>query len=340
MRIAALGRRLRRAGLRVVAEAIALRRRVVAGRRAVDAAGIAALRAGIQRQPALPAGGSGAEAIWLAYRRRFREDVLTRDPRRFLRWPVLWPMYKRDAPYIGQCLAHLRAHRDWPSRWRPAVRETAVGDPRPFFDYRESSGNLLYQAYHVCRFEDETGARLPDVDFILEFGGGYGALCRLVYALGFRGTYAIYDFPEFSALQRFYLQAHGLPTTAEPRPEPGRPAIVTLSTLDDLDELLLGRPPGRAAFVALWSLNETPLAVRDAIMARVMTFDAFVFGYHPQFGEVDNTAWFAAVRARLDDGIEWHSTPFQQHHESVRHLFGARRGLAAGPGGRQSPSER
>jgi hypothetical protein len=316
---------LRRVALRVVAEAVAFRRAIVAGRRAVDATDIATLRSSIQRLPPLPAAASEAEAIWLPYRRRFREYALTRSPRRFLRWPVLHPMYRRDAPYLRWWLACLRAHPDWPSRWQPAVQESAVGDPRPYFEYRSTSGNLLNQAYQVCRFEDVTGARLPDADFILEFGGGYGALCRLVYALGFRGTYAIYDFPEFSALQQFYLRAHGLLTATGPCPEDGRSRIVTLSTLGELDELLEGRLSGRAALVALWSLGETPLALRDAFITRVAPFDMFVFGYHPRFGDVDNTAWFRAVRTRLEDGIDWHDYPLPRHHESVRHLFGVRR---------------
>lgn len=295
------------------------------GRRAVGAADIATLRSSIRQLPPLPAAESEADDIWHAYRRSFRATVLTRDPRRFLRWPVLHPMYRRDAPYIGQWLAYLRAHPDWPSRWRPAIRESAVGDPRPFFDYRPSSGNLLHQAYQVCRFEDLTRVRLSDVDFILEFGGGYGALCRLVHALGFRGTYAIYDFPEFTALQRFYLRAHGLRVAPGPRVEPGRPGIVTVSTLGELDAALEGRRPGPAALVGLWSLSEAPVDLRDAVMARVTTFDVFLFGYHPQFGEVNNTAWFAEVRARLDDGFDWHDVPVSPHHEAVRHLFAVRR---------------
>ena len=310
----------------MLAEAVAFRRRIVAGRRAFDAADIATLRSSIQQLAPLPAAVSEAEAIWLAYRKRFRADVLTRDPRRFLRWRVLRPMYRHDAPYIGQWLAYLKAHPDWQSRWRPAVQESAVGDPRPFFDYRPSSGNLLNQAYQVCRFEDVTGTRLADADFILEFGGGYGSLCRLACALGFRGTYAIYDFPEFSALQQCYLRAHGLPIAADLRRDPGRLGIITLSTLGELDQLLEGRSPGRAAFVALWSLNETPLALRDAIMMRVAGFDAFMFGYHPRFGEVDNTAWFKPVRTRLEGRIDWHDVAVASHHESVRHLFGVRRG--------------
>ena len=308
------------------AETIAFRRRIVAGRRSANDADIATLRSSIENLPALPASRSEAEVVWLAFRTRFRQDVLTRNPRRFLRWPVLWPMYKRDAPYIGEWLAYLRAHPEWSSRWQPAVRESAVGDPRPFFDYWPSSGNLLSQAYHVCRFEDVTGARLTDVDFLLEFGGGYGALCRLVYALGFRGTYAIFDFPEFSALQRFYLRAHGLPAAAPPRLGPGRPDIVTLSTVGELDALLKGQGSGRAAFVALWSLSETPLSVREAVMTRVAAFDMFAFGYQARVGDVDNMAWFRALRSRLEaDDLEWHDLRLLPRVELVRHLFGARR---------------
>lgn len=178
-------------------------------------------------------------------------------------------MYRRDAPYLPSWLTYLEAHPDWSSRWRPALRESAVGDPRPFVDDRRSSGNLVHQAYQWCRFEDVTHTRLTDVEFILEFGGGYGALCRLAWALGFRGAYAIYDFPEFSALQRFYLRAHGLPASEEPRAGSDRPGIVTLSTIGELDELLARRRPTRAAFVALWSLSETPPALRDAVLARL-----------------------------------------------------------------------
>ncbi len=313
-----------------MAEVIAFRQRLLAGRRAFPTADITRLRSSIQALPPLPVTGSDAEAIWLAYRRRFREDVLTKNPRRFLRWPVVHPMYRRDAPYLSLWLAHLRAHSEWPPRWRPAVRESAVGDPRHFFAYLPSSGNLVHQAYQLCRFEDVTGLRLPHVEFIVEFGGGYGALCRLACALGFRGTYAIYDFPEFSALQQFYLRAHGLPVAPEPRVEPDRPSVVTLSTLVELDELLERRLPGRAAFGALWSLSETPPALRDALITRMTVFDMFCFGYQPTFGEMDNTAWFGALRRRLGADIDWHDVPVQQPHVSSRHLFGVRRDVSTG----------
>jgi len=229
-------------------------------------------------------------------------------------------MYRRDAPHIGRWFTHLRARPEWRSRWRDAVRESAVGDPRPFFEYWPSSGNLLYQAYHVCRFEDVTGARLSEADVVVEFGGGYGAFCRLLCALGFRGTYTIFDFPEFSALQRFYLRAHGLPVAFRPRPADGRLRIVTVAALDELDRLLSTDAPGRRAFVALWSLSESPVSLRDEIMRRVLGFDFFAFGY---VGDAVNAAWFGEMRARLGD-VEWHESPLLEAGATYRLLFGAR----------------
>jgi len=328
-------RQLGRAGLRVGAEAVALGRRIVAGRRSVDGAEIAALRASIQALAPLPAGQAGGDAMWSVYRARFRQDVVTRDPRRFLRWPSVRPMYRRDPPYIGRWLTYLRARPEWRSRWRDAVRESAVGDPRPFFGYWPSSGNLLYQAYHVCRFEEVTGARLSEADVVVEFGGGYGAFCRLLCALGFRGTYTIFDFPEYSALQRFYLRAHGLPVASRPHAADGRLGIVTVAALDELDRLLSTDAPARRAFVALWSLSESPVSLRDEVMRRVLGFDLFAFGY---VGDAVNTAWFGEMRARLGD-VDWRELPLLEADAAYRLLFGARRGRTVrdGPAARASP---
>ena len=234
-------------------------------------------------------------------------------------------MYRRDAPYIAEQLAYLKAHRDWASRWRSVLRESVVGDPRPFVDYRRSSGNLIYQAYNVCLFEDVTGVRLSSFDFIFEFGGGYGAFCRLLCELGFRGTFAIFDLPEFGALQRLYLRSHGLPVVSRPAAKVNGLEIVTLSTLDELDALVGPRPAERAAFVALWSLSETPLPLREAVIARLTRFDAFAVGYQAHFHGIDNVEWFGAARGRLGRDVDWYDQPLPQSTSDVRHLFGARK---------------
>jgi hypothetical protein len=68
----------------------------------------------------------------------------------------------------------------------------------------------MEHALHLFRFHSRLGSYLHDADCIVEFGGGFGSMCRLIGALGFRGRYVIFDLPPVLALQRYYLGLHGI----------------------------------------------------------------------------------------------------------------------------------
>ena len=74
-------------------------------------------------------------------------------------------------------------------------------------DYMDKvrSRNLVHQLYHLHRWQEVTGKKVKDLDEIVEFGGGYGAMCLVARRLGFDGRYIIFDLPEFTLLQRFFL---------------------------------------------------------------------------------------------------------------------------------------
>src|SRR6266852_1379011 len=156
-----------------------------------------------------------AVPIWERLRTEIRNLMRTGDPERFLRWPpVRVSMVRRGRPSAAFELAQLRARPDWRTRWRAAMRESTLGHPRPFHLMPSTSGSVSRAAYHLVRFEEVTGCRISDARFVVEFGGGYGTLCRLVHRLGFQGTYVVFDLPEGAALQRFYLGHQGLAIAA------------------------------------------------------------------------------------------------------------------------------
>src|SRR5205085_1427466 len=103
----------------------------------------------------------------------------------------------------------LRRSSRWP-RWKSALRENAVGKPVPLLIRGSTSGIQVHHTYHIAQFEEATGAAIGDMRLIFEFGGGYGSMCRQAHLLGFRGKYVIFDLPEFSALQRYFLRSIGL----------------------------------------------------------------------------------------------------------------------------------
>lgn len=266
---------------------------------------------------------AAAVSLWDALRADLRRLMRTDDPERFLFWPpIRTTMVKRGRAPVAVELAHLRARPDWRSRWRPALRESTLGRPRPFHLMPSTSGAVIHHAYHLARFEETTGRRITHCRLVVEFGGGYGGPCRLLHRLGFRGAYVIFDLPEVSALQRFYLGHQ--PVTIAPSdgalPERG---VVTTADVARLAALVEARPRGETAFIASWSLGESPVELRARVLPIVEGFDDFLIGYTERFLDVDNRAYFAGWRARLT-GHAWHDVPLP-HLTKAEYLFGARR---------------
>ncbi len=200
---------------------------------------------------------------------------------------------------------HLLQREDW-AVWQRVIQETKVGLPFPCLWYPLSSANAIHHAYHLRRFEAHTGESVRDFGTILEFGGGYGSLCRIAHKLGFTGRYVIFDLPEQSALQRYYLRAVSVRD------------VLTVSEIE-----LLRNPTDRALFIATWSLSESPLALRKQVAEAVRSFEAFLIAYQSEFAGIDNSAFFAEWQSWFPY-IDWKASTIE-HVPASTYLFGIRR---------------
>ena len=271
--------------------------------------------------------GDGAPDVidlWDRVRKDLRRQLLTGDPADFLHWPAVeQTMVIRRHRRVAAALSHLRAREDWRRRWRPAVREITLGRPRPLPRCPWSSANMIFHAYHLCRFEEATGRALESMPIIVEFGGGYGRLCQLAHDLGFRGTYVIFDLPEVAVLQRFYLRHVGIAVSDARGAAWPAEGAVTVVDVAELSALLRRRPRGGAAFVAVGSLSEAPLALRETLRAEVESFDAFLIFYAAQHDAFDNRAYFARWRTTLPDHA-WRDVETPHFGKSPAYLIGHR----------------
>jgi hypothetical protein len=284
---------------------------------------IQTLREAVGRLP-VPAvsGTSRAEREWVGNQLELQRNILESDPRAFLHWDVIAKtMFVGWSGFVAPELKALKARADWASRWRPAIREARIGRPTRFPLHLSSSANLIHHAYHVSRFEDVAGMRVADFDTIVEFGGGYGSMCRLMSNLGFRGAYTILDLPMFSALQTFYLGSLGLNVNGTPGFREG-PAV------DAVSDLALGEPRMRSArnglFVATWSLSETPEEVRERVYPIVAAASSVLIGLQDNFEGIDNVAFFGRWRERLAGVMDFEEHRIPQLPRN-RYLFGVAR---------------
>jgi hypothetical protein len=222
--------------------------------------------------------------------------LLADDPRAFLRWgPIRETMLVPNLPYVEEELRALRASAAWASTWSGILEEDPTGCPPPYPRHPPSSANLIHHAFHVQRLRDVTGRSLEEFAQIVEFGGGYGSFARLAFRLGFTGDYHVHDFPEFAALQRYYVRSVMAARDEDP------PAGFTSSS--DPADTPLPEPDG-GLFVALWSLSETPLGERQPWIEAIGGASAALLAYQHEFEGADNRAWFATLQTSAPD-LEW-----------------------------------
>lgn len=258
---------------------------------------LAQLRADASASSLRDADGTTINDDWAQNLATLRRHILNDDPAEFLRWPMIMrTMFVGLRLYVLRELWFLRK-RGW-LRWRKAIRESTVGRPYRFPLSPASSGNLIHYAYHLANFEEVAGTRSSDLDLILEFGGGYGGMCRVIHNAGFEGRYVIFDLPLFSALQRYFLQMNGLSVAQYPRASTAKD-VLCISDLESLQAALNGLPSrGKFMLLAAWSLSEAPVQIRNVILNMTDKFRFFLIGYQGRFAGLDNGKFFADWAAR------------------------------------------
>jgi hypothetical protein len=250
---------------------------------------------------------SGDENIHPEWRRMLgalAAHIITDDIETFTRWRIIaQTMFIGDHDDTARQLAALQARPDWRPRWEPALVESPVGAAPRSSLLPSSSGNQIRQAYVLARFEAEMGAPVDAFDQVVEFGGGFGAMCLLITRLGFTGRYVIVDNEPVRSLQRWYLSRNGL--AVRPDGDLSAPSGVCTVASPALAEALDIGTTLRTAFLANWSLSETAPRVRDQVFRslRDAHVDAIWATYQKAFG-IDNAAYFTGTLREFCDVYE------------------------------------
>jgi hypothetical protein len=253
-----------------------------------------------------------SEKEWFDNMNQLRQLILTDDPRKFLQWDVVRrTMFIGYERYVSTELKSMKLLSDWNNRWRRTIKESPIGCPMPFVFYPASSANLIHHAYHLSVFEQRTGVKIDALDFVMEFGGGYGSMCRVIHKLGFCGRYIIFDLPLFSALQKYFLSTLGLNVLTLEQFLSNKPGILCISDLRELNLVIAHEDFKRESlFIATWSISEAPIKIREAIYPLVPKFKSWLIAYQHRFGEVDNVNFFNSWKTE-NSCYKWFNMPIE-----------------------------
>lgn len=260
----------------------------------------------------------GADPYWLDVVERIYELILTDDPRRFLTWaPVRETMFTTGADYLNVELNALRKDTQWETVWRPKLPDPFVGRPVPHASWPRTTGNTIHHLYHLWQFQQATGVNLFSEDLdVLEFGAGYGNMCRILTSEGSRRTYSIIDLPIVSHLQRYYLDSVRLQVGVR-----GDGLSVKWLNLEDNIEATGSKHS--SVFVGAWSLSESDVLHRPALLASARQCSAQLIGFQDTFGAIDNTSAMGTWVEQQPE-FEWSIVPIA-HLPGNSYLFGVRK---------------
>jgi hypothetical protein len=231
---------------------------------------------------------------WPHRQAELRMRVAKSNPAKFLEWSVVHDaLFVGNAPAIKHQLADL-LRGDW-KRWRRGVEESDFGNPARLPACEKTSGNMVHQAYILKQWETVAGERVESLNSIFEFGGGYGAMARLCNQLGFEGAYCIYDLPELSLLQEFYLSNTGVENV--------------VFTQEPIEEIVFD------LFIAACSLSEVEFELRDEILDSIEA-RSYVIMYQGAYDGRNNREYFESWAETKPD-LEWHRQrmDFYPHHQ-------------------------
>lgn len=251
---------------------------------------------------------SGAALAWAKNMNRLRELVLSADPRRFLQWDVILnSMFVYNSSYISKEMSSLKRSKKFNSFWKKGMIEGSEGSPISSKKYSGTSENLIHHTYHVQQFEEKTGLTPDMVDFVFEFGGGYGSMCRLFRNLGFNKQYVIFDLPVFSLLQKYFLQSSGHKILTVDEFLCKKEGALCISDFDVLRKVLeCVVPKQKNLFIGTWSISETPMDFRSTIIDLLDSFNMFLIAYQDAFEDVNNSDYFAELQKTFAR-IQWNN---------------------------------
>ena len=236
--------------------------------------------------------------LWVQNMNAMKREILTNpNVNIFLQFPTIYAtMFVGNCPAIK--LEYDKVMRSvFKHKWQKAMEETTIGCPTLSDIDSNTSGNLIHTVCHLHMFEDNTNAKIENMDMVFEYGGGYGSMARAIYQAGFSGKYLLYDLPVFACIQNCYLKALGYNVETINVASQDKDVYAFFDT-DNLERQMLNfHDCKNKLFVATWSLSESPMTIRNIIveMLKKYGFNYFLISSMTHWQDIDNVKFFTEL---------------------------------------------
>lgn len=145
--------------------------------------------------------------LWKKFNERLEKILLPVPPFSFLNDPTIMVSMFATAggDWMKKELVFLKKNIN-EKKLKEVLEEDYVGEPLLLNSEYVTSHTVIHHLYHLVKFLATTNTNLESLNTIVEWGGGYGSLIRILKKFKVsKATYIAIDTPLFSCLQSLYL---------------------------------------------------------------------------------------------------------------------------------------
>jgi len=196
--------------------------------------------------------------LWEEYNRRIKTAILPFPLFSFLNHPVI-----RETMFLTSHVKWLKTEIKFIEKkyntklLRSLLLEDFIGMPEISNLKYKTSNTTIHHFYSISKFIDISKCTFNDIDTIIEWGGGYGNMAKiLLRMIKKKITYIIMDTPTFSCIQWLYLSSIfgiGNVNLIENLNDKIEPNKINLLPICFIDQYKLDTD----LFISTWALNES-----------------------------------------------------------------------------------
>ena len=179
----------------------------------------------------------------------------------FLRIPFIQKVFfVQNRIFIFFELLVLYKSKKW-NFYSHLINENPTGDPVRYFLYPWSSGNRINHVFHLSYLYDFFGDFIKNINFVFEFGGGYGCMASIFQKINKNKQYIIFDTELVNLLQYYYLSLCAFKVKfIEDKKK--RADILLTNNLKEINKQFNLLDKKKYLYIANWSISETPIYFR------------------------------------------------------------------------------
>ena len=209
----------------------------------------------------------------------------------FLRKSFIQKMFfVHNRLFIFKELRYLKKQKNW-KFYEKLLIEDNVGDPIRYFLYPKSSGNRINHVYHLSLLNKHLNLDLKKIEYVFEFGGGYGCMARIISKINRHIKYVIYDTKLVNYLQYYYLKENKLKV--------GFQKNNSISLINNFNNIKLRKLKSGSVFIANWSLSEVPINLRNKFLGIINSHNYILISFQEHFEDINNLFYFKDLKKKL-----------------------------------------